>query len=773
MSTLNNNPDLKVEVAFTSAASVGPTNVPSNGWTDITHRVMGFKSSRGRMYELGTMEAGTATITVDNSDGAFDPYNTSSSSISPGNVLPYRMIRVTARYPAGTGTYVPVFTGYVEKWTESFLAPNRGQVQLLCVDAIGLLSQASVPSCIESDALIGGALALYPLGDASGSTTAGNLSSYAQNALAVFPSGNGSGTGAFKFGDELGKQLGGVNSTCVTFTPQDWNNGYYLQGSVPLAGFVASGDALTVEAWVNVTSTYAPNAVIWDVVNSAGTTINCTVDGNTGQVSLNSSYINSSGVITTTTVSSSNIDVRGVDWVWLSGTVAATGSKGSAAGGGQGASATLTLTVGVQNTTSYSTFTNASKAVQTNGSSTQQYYAGVPYGGYWAGSMSNIVLWNSDQSSTAPNRFSSGCGYINPNVNKSSQHFNQILNNSGFNVLVGSSDVGLSRMQGLGYAEGKVITEALQMIADSEGGQWFVGKDGLCKLQNRDNRALRTSLELAFDEATENTGSTPPVVPYMGTVNIDLEPVYVYNDVTVAQRYGSTVRAVDAASITKYFTRTYTRDTYIMQFAPTAALAWTTAATTVGATSITVSNPSLFSINQMFIVGADDSMEQATVLSISGSTINLASGLLYPHPSSTQLSMGDSFDSQLSLLELADAANWLQFRYKDPHSRPETITVFASPLTTTWTNLLTLDISSKVSLTKRPIGAPSFTITSFIERIEHDYDVQTRAWNVMLQMSPDWNGYQYGLMDDGTGAVGVGTMSDINTPGSGTFLMAY
>jgi hypothetical protein len=159
-------------------------------------------------------------------------------------------------------------------------------------------------------------------------------------------------------------------------------------------------------------------------------------------------------------------------------------------------------------------------------------------------------------------------------------------------------------------------------------------------------------------------------------MQIDFEPVYVYNDVTVAQNAGSTVRAVDASSIARYLTRSFTRTSYIMDY------------------------------------------------------------------------VNNVPDLHASALELADAANFLLSRYKDPHSRPHAIQIFATPLTSQWATLLSLDISSKVVYKKRPLGAPAISVTSFVERVEHTYNVQTREWLVGFVISPEIT--NYGLLDNAT-----------------------
>jgi hypothetical protein len=61
-------PSVAVEVAFDG----GPFS-SSYTWTDITDYVEGFQVQRGRNDELGSIESGTLSLTLDNSDGRFTP----------------------------------------------------------------------------------------------------------------------------------------------------------------------------------------------------------------------------------------------------------------------------------------------------------------------------------------------------------------------------------------------------------------------------------------------------------------------------------------------------------------------------------------------------------------------------------------------------------------------------------------------------------------------------------------------------------------------------
>lgn len=63
-------------------------------WTDVSEDVISAQTKRGRQYELDRIEAGTATIELDDVARAYDPGNPDSPHYP--NVLPLKMIRVRA-----------------------------------------------------------------------------------------------------------------------------------------------------------------------------------------------------------------------------------------------------------------------------------------------------------------------------------------------------------------------------------------------------------------------------------------------------------------------------------------------------------------------------------------------------------------------------------------------------------------------------------------------------------------------------------------------------
>ena len=111
---------------------------------DTANRVIHWETHRGRNSEFDKVEAGTASITLMNRDGLFDPLNASSPYVTPDLLLPLRQVRITANTPADPGVYHDIFTGYVEGWNYQRTSPRGALAFLDAVDGFELLQQAEV-----------------------------------------------------------------------------------------------------------------------------------------------------------------------------------------------------------------------------------------------------------------------------------------------------------------------------------------------------------------------------------------------------------------------------------------------------------------------------------------------------------------------------------------------------------------------------------------------------------------------------------------------------
>jgi hypothetical protein len=120
-------PTLTVEIDFVH----GPlTALASNTWVDVTSYVHSFSTRRGRSDALNRVEAGTAVVTLDNSDRRFDPTFTGSPYYP--NVVPMRKIRISAVY---SGITYRLYTGHIESWPPNWPGGLDATTTISCVDA--------------------------------------------------------------------------------------------------------------------------------------------------------------------------------------------------------------------------------------------------------------------------------------------------------------------------------------------------------------------------------------------------------------------------------------------------------------------------------------------------------------------------------------------------------------------------------------------------------------------------------------------------------------
>lgn len=113
-----------VQVAFAN----NPLDYPPT-WTDISPYVRSISIRRGRQRELDRIEAGTATVVLDNRDRRFDPAYTGSPYYP--NVVPMKRIRIGATW--GTTTYW-LFTGFVDSWAQEWPAWGDIETTVSCSD---------------------------------------------------------------------------------------------------------------------------------------------------------------------------------------------------------------------------------------------------------------------------------------------------------------------------------------------------------------------------------------------------------------------------------------------------------------------------------------------------------------------------------------------------------------------------------------------------------------------------------------------------------------
>lgn len=102
---------LTCEITFDPAFTASPT------WVDVTDKLVSFSTFRGQQYDTDGPQPGTLTVTFDNTDGDFDPDNTSGPYY--GSILPNRRIRIIAQQTA-ISTPVALAYAYVDSISRSW-----------------------------------------------------------------------------------------------------------------------------------------------------------------------------------------------------------------------------------------------------------------------------------------------------------------------------------------------------------------------------------------------------------------------------------------------------------------------------------------------------------------------------------------------------------------------------------------------------------------------------------------------------------------------------
>ena len=126
----------------------------ANANVDISNLIWAVSIRRGRQRLLSEFEAGTASVTIIDQNGDFNPSNPSSPYY--GDLVPLRKIQVEAEYNGST--YV-LFTGFITNYDTGFAVGSDefSRVTFRCVDALRLFTTAQITSVPGSGAQLSGA----------------------------------------------------------------------------------------------------------------------------------------------------------------------------------------------------------------------------------------------------------------------------------------------------------------------------------------------------------------------------------------------------------------------------------------------------------------------------------------------------------------------------------------------------------------------------------------------------------------------------------------
>jgi hypothetical protein len=84
--------------------------------------------------------------------------------------------------------------------------------------------------------------------------------------------------------------------------------------------------------------------------------------------------------------------------------------------------------------------------------------------------------------------------------------------------------------------------------------------------------------------------------------------------------------------------------------------------------------------------------------------------------------------------DVQDRANWSLTKYKQPSLRLPQIILEPSSNPSVWPVALGVELGDVVKVIRRPLGAPSYTVTGVVQKIEHD--ISPGEWKTTLAISP-------------------------------------
>jgi len=154
-------------------------------WTNISSYVRSMDiGPLGRQHELDRIEASTAQVNVDNRDGTFNTWNTSSFLWNGGAGLKAQNpVKITA---AWSGITYPIFYGYTQAITPSISDVLNVDATITCVDIFQMLSLKYLSNDnYAQHVLTDNPTAYYRLGDNVGTTSVSDYSGNGQTAALV------------------------------------------------------------------------------------------------------------------------------------------------------------------------------------------------------------------------------------------------------------------------------------------------------------------------------------------------------------------------------------------------------------------------------------------------------------------------------------------------------------------------------------------------------------------------------------------------------------
>lgn len=410
----------------------------------------------------------------------------------------------TATTTTGLTPYKPVWTGYVNGYGNGWNNGVQPFARVTASDLWAQMSRRTMKALTVEEQLYDNPALYFPLNDSAGSTTAGDQSDYARQALAVGQVGSG---GSVLFGQT--SSLGAdPDEPCVVLTRSDASNGYYLTQSYNPLPELAAVSGVTLECYVYLPVAVSGTVRLLELSHPSSATILA--------VDLAANVPVATITLGSTVTATHGAAINDGAWhhvaAWYNGTSLRVYVDGSATTSAA-ALGTLTATVlSVGGTNTGTTLANA-----------------------W---VSGVAAYGS--ALAAARITAHAAGVTGATGDTSLARFNRIARLAlGTWAESTSTETPAATMCAQPFA-GQTSASLMQQVADAEGTPVFIGPDGVPVWQARGERtATAASVSIPATHVDSSTG-------------FDTNDQLVLNSATYSRPGGSTVTFVDTTSADDY-----------------------------------------------------------------------------------------------------------------------------------------------------------------------------------------------------------------------------
>ncbi len=451
---------------------------------------------------------------------------------------------VTVFNPSGTTAIYGVFRGYMERWPSMWDHKGfRGRSDAVAIDALGALNKTTLWTEYRNSVLAKSPTYYWPLSEPSGAISFAEASGN-NGSLMVIRTGSGGAGAATVTAGATTSIPGDASGTGVTVAGgfPATNVGLFLYGPTTPATTIGSNAAtwsMTMAVWVirNLVGD-SSTAFEWvgDATTIAAVDISCFANG--GFIFEAGNFFNG---FSTAQTAKTYADSKPHLFV---GTM-------SIAGG----NCTLTLYVdGVQQqTTTDSCTTNFGSAAPdfrmyfpTVGGSTRP--TGLNFIGLM-GTYAHPAVWNRALSAAEISDLwqAGGKGYSGETSGARISRYLSYGYVGATSVATGLSTMGVSTL-----TANTSTLSACQDVTVTENGEFWAPGTGAPTFKGRDDRYLRTTSTYTFGE-----NAAGGEFPYQDAIGFDLDPTFIYNDVTITQASGAIAHTIDATSKFRFFPEPY------------------------------------------------------------------------------------------------------------------------------------------------------------------------------------------------------------------------